>query len=300
MAKKPKAPEPEEHANHERWMVSYADMLTLLLALFIVMFAISKVDAVKFKTFADGASEAFGQANVALQGKVGNLDGGDGILKDQAPNKNSPDPKDIGVLGQQALQKERERQKALNAEIQKLKNIQAQIERHLQRRGLKDAVLIRTDERGLVVNIVTDKVLFDSGQAVLRKDGKAVLGIIAPAIKGLPNRMIVEGHTDNVPISGTFRSNWELSTARSTVVLQELLASGVVRWRVNAAGYADTKPLASNTSEAGRQRNRRVSIVVLPLITQNPSFPADGVNGTDPGLLPASSTAKAPHSGADT
>ena len=264
------------------------------------MFAISKVDAAKFETFAEGAAEAFGQANVALQGKVGNLDGSDGILEDQEPNKNSKDPNDIGVLGQLALQKERERERAFNAEIQKLKDVQAKIERELRIRGLKDAVLIQVDERGLVVNIVTDKVLFDSGQAALRKDGKAVLAIIAPAVKGLPNRMVVEGHTDNVPISGRYRSNWELSTARSTEVLQELLANGVVRWRVNSAGYADTKPLAPNTSDAARQRNRRVAIVVLPLITQVSPLTADGTSGTNEGPRTTGSTDEAPHSGANT
>ncbi len=300
MAKKKKAPEPEEHVNHERWMVSYADMLTLLLALFIVMFAISKVDAAKFQTFAEGAAEAFGQANVALQGKVGNLDGGDGILKDQAPNKNSTRPEDIGVLGQKALEKERQRQAEVAAEVQKLKDVQAKIERDLARRGLKDSVVIQTDERGLVVNIVTDKVLFDSGKASLRKDGRTVLALIAPSIKGLPNRIVVEGHTDNVPISGTFRSNWELSQSRASEVLQELLVDGVVKWRVNSAGYADTKPLASNDTDAGRQRNRRVAIVVLPLITQVSTTAADGNSGTNVGLVTNGSTGEAPHSGANT
>lgn len=300
MAKKKKAPEAEEHVNHERWMISYADMLTLLLALFIVMFAISKVDAAKFEIFAEGAAEAFGQANVALQGKVGSLDGSDGILKDQAPNKNSSDPNDIGVLGQQALQKQREQERAFNAEMQKLAKIRDQIERNLKRRGLKDAVVIQVDERGLVVNIVTDKVLFDSGEATLRKDGKAVLGIIAPAVKDLPNRMVVEGHTDNVPMTGKFRSNWELSTARASEVLQELLVNGVNRWRVNSAGYADTKPLGSNATDAGRQRNRRVAIVVLPLITQVSTTSADGTSGTNVGLDTTSSTGQAPHSGANT
>ncbi len=300
MAKKAKIPEPEEHVNHERWMVSYADMLTLLLALFVVMFAISKVDAEKFDVFADGAAEAFGQANVALQGKAGNLDGGDGILKDQEPKQNSKDPSDIGVLGQIALRKYQEQQKALNVELQKLRDVQTQIERHLQRRGLKDAVLIQVDARGLVVNIVTDRVLFDSGQATLRKDGKVVLGIIAPSIKGLPNRMVVEGHTDNVPIDGRYRSNWALSNDRALMVLEELLADGVVRWRVNSAGYADTKPLSTNATEVGRQRNRRVAIVVMPLIMQDSSNAVVGKSATNVGLERTRSTGQAPDSGAQT
>lgn len=300
MAKKVKAPEAEEHANHERWMISYADMLTLLLALFIVMFAISKVDAAKFDTFADGAAEAFGQANVALQGKVGINDGSNGILKDQEPNKDSTNPADVGILARQALAERQARERAMNAQLQKLAKVRDQIARHLQRRGLKDAVQMQLDERGLVVNIVTDKVLFDSGEAALRKDGVAVLGAIAPAIKNLPNRVTVEGHTDNVPISGRYPSNWELSTARATTVLRELHTDGLAATRSSASGYADTKPLMSNTSAARRQRNRRVAIVVLPLITQVPAAAADGTSGTNVGLRTADPPLQAPHPGANT
>lgn len=304
MAKKKKAEEPEEHVNHERWMISYADMLTLLLALFIVMFAISKVDAAKFETFAEGAAEAFGQANVALQGKVGINDGSNGILKDQEPNKDSQNPADVGILARKALAEQEAQKRAMSAELDKLAKVRDQIARHLERKGLKESVQMNLDERGLVVNIVTDKVLFDSGEAALRKDGIVVLAIIAPAIKELPNRVTVEGHTDNVPITGKYASNWELSTARATTVLRELHRDGLVPTRSNATGYADTKPLMANTSDARRQRNRRVAIVVLPTITQSntqvSTTAADGTSGTNVGLRTTGSPDQAPHSGANT
>lgn len=300
MARKKNVEEPEEHVNHERWMISYADMLTLLLALFIVMFAISKVDAAKFEIFSEGAAEAFGQANVALQGKVGITDGSNGILKDQEPNRDSQNPADVGILARQALAEQEARKRAMNAEIEKLAKVRDRIARHLERRGLKDAVQMDLDERGLVVNIVTDKVLFDSGEAALRKDGVAVLAVIAPAIKGLPNRVTVEGHTDNVPITGTYASNWELSTARATTVLRELHRDGLVAKHTSASGYADTKPLLSNTSDARRQRNRRVAIVVLPVMTQVSTTRADGTSGTNVGLTTTGSPGQVSKSGADT
>lgn len=271
MAKKKKPPEPEAHANHERWMLSYADMLTLLLALFIVMFAISKVDQKKFEEFARGTASSFGQANLALQGQTGSMSGTDGILPDQAPGQDAeiPDvsPERPSPLTQGAVQREKARQATAEAQAKALSDLKTKIEKQLKAKGLSDAVKMVVDERGLVVNIITDKVLFDNGKADLRPEGTQVLDTIAPIVKGLPNAITVEGHTDNVPISGRFASNWELSATRATTVLRFLVADGVPAKRISAAGYADQRPLGSNVSAAGKARNRRVAIVVLPLVS---------------------------------
>jgi chemotaxis protein MotB len=261
MSKKKKHPEHEEHVNHERWMVSYADMLTLLLALFVVMFAISKVDQKKFATFAEGAAAAFCQANVALQGKQGSLDGSDGILDGTKATQEEPQ------TAAEALARELAAKKAAAAEQQQLAAVRDKIQRELAAKGLKNAVEFQLDERGLVVNIVTDKVLFDTGQADLRSEGAKMLNIIAPSVKSLPNKVTVEGHTDNVPMTGKFTSNWELSTARATTVVRALIADGLPARRVSAAGYADQRPISSNNTASGRARNRRVAIVVLPTVS---------------------------------
>ena len=131
--------------------------------------------------------------------------------------------------------------------------LRARITAALKKQGLADAVQFQSKEqRGLVVNIVTDRVLFDLGEATLRPQGARVLDAIAPVLKGLPNEMVVEGHTDNLPISDTrFASNWELSTQRATTVLRHLLSRGLAPRKVAAAGYADQRPL-----EAGHQRHR--------------------------------------------
>lgn len=269
MARKKKVEEPEEHVNHERWMLSYADILTLLLALFIVMFAISKVDQQKMQTFADGASEAFGSANVAMQGKTGNLSGGDGILTDQAPSQDSQVPDDQSdqpsPMNQSALQREKAAQQAAQQERATLEKVQQQIAAQLKKAGMGDAAKFEINERGLVVNIVTDKVLFDTGAATLRPEGRKVIDTIAPIIEGIPNYVAIEGHTDDVPVRGN-RSNWELSTDRATAVLRTLVTDGIPSSKISASGYADQRPIASNKDETARAKNRRVAVVVLPTV----------------------------------
>ena len=131
----------------------------------------------------------------------------------------------------------------------------------LKKQGLADAVQFQTKEqRGLVVNIVTDRVLFDLGEATLRPQGVRVLDAIAPALKNLPNEMVIEGHTDNLPISDArFASNWELSTQRATTVLRHLLTRGLAARKVAAAGYADQRPLTPDSTrrQPGPQPARR-------------------------------------------
>jgi len=267
MARKKKVPEAEPHANHERWMLSYADILTLLLALFIVMFAISKVDQKKFEEFARGTAEGFG--NVAIPGQTGNFEGGDGILKDQKPAQSedvpttTADDKD-SMMAQQAISREKARQAAASAEKNNLEEVKAKIAAQLKKEGLTGSVDMKVDDRGLVVNIVTDKVLFDTGKADLKPGGIKVLDAIAPALKPLPNTISVEGHTDNVPISGRFESNWYLSTARAVKVTERFHSDGISPKRVIPTGFADTRPLEPNTTDAGRARNRRVAVIVLP------------------------------------
>ena len=181
------------------------------------------------------------------------------------------------ISNQEALNREKARQSAAEAQKASLDKLREEIAAKLKAKGLSDAVKMVVDERGLVVNIVTDKVLFDNGKADLRKDGTKVLDLIAPIIKGLPNAITVEGHTDNVPISGTYASNWELSATRATTVLRHLVADKVPAKRISAAGYADQRPLDTNQTEAGKARNRRVAIVVLPLV----SLTGSGVDNSD-------------------
>ena len=251
----------EEHENSDRWLLTYADMITLLMVLFIVLFAIGQIDTKKFEKLHDGLAQSFGESTV--------LDGGAGLLDGSAVQAPAPDD---SRAGEQALERQRQAmlasQKAADAlrrDVESMTKIKAAIIQSLAKQGLTGAVQFQEiDHRGLVVNIVTDRVLFDLGQASLRPQGSKVLDAIAPALRNLPNGLLIEGHTDNQPISDSrFASNWELSTERATTVLRHLLVDGIDASKVAAAGYADQRPLRSGDSAASRARNRRVAIVVL-------------------------------------
>jgi chemotaxis protein MotB len=251
-------------------------MITLLMVLFIVLFAIGQIDQKKFDKLHDGLANSFGKPTV-LQGSAGVLEGS----ASQAPSPDSVVPGSEAIQDQlQAALKSQQAMSAASAaqaeaerrQAAAMDALRAKITAALKKRGLADAVQFQSKEqRGLVVNIVTDRVLFDLGEATLRPQGARVLDAIAPVLKGLPNEMVVEGHTDNLPISDTrYASNWELSTQRATTVLRHLLEDGLAPSKVAAAGYADQRPLKADTTAAGRARNRRVAIVILTPETTAP------------------------------
>lgn len=262
----------EEHASSERWLLTYADMITLLMVLFIVLFAIGQIDEKKFDKLHDGLAQSFGESTV--------LDGGTGLLDGSAVQAPAPDD---SRAGEQALERQRQamlaaqRQiDAAKAEAEAMAKLEASLAATLAKQGLSGAVQFQAIAgRGLVLNIVTDRVLFDLGQATLRPQGSKVLDVLAPMFKKLPNSLVVEGHTDNQPISDSrFASNWELSTVRATTVLRYLLVHGIDPSKVAAAGYADQRPLQSGDSAASRARNRRVAIVILSPTTDASSAAA--------------------------
>lgn len=269
----------EEHENSERWLVTYADMLTVLMALFIVMFALSVVDKKKFEEFANGLNDKPGAGTSFLAG-------GDGLLV--APS--SAMTLDVEAAKQALEEKQRREADALR-ETSDLTEAQEKIREALVERGMEGSVRFRIDERGLVVTVVTDDVLFELGSATLMPAGTSVLDAIAPALVSLPNQITVEGHTDNLPISpgGRFATNWELSTERATSVLRYMLDRHTVApQRLSAAGYADQRPLGPNTP-AGRSANRRVEVIVR---AQTP-VAVDPASTTPAGAAPAG-TAQAP------
>jgi chemotaxis protein MotB len=267
--------EEEEHENHERWLVSYADMLTLLFCLFVVLFAMSQVDKAKFAALASGLASSFGTPVSANDSSTGTqpsvLDG-------------LPKPVDIAAgVGQtktsQGLSQQQLDAAAAQAALQRAQNVQAeakktydqlaaaraQIEQALAKAGLSGAVTYQIDERGLVVHVIADNVLFDSAQATLRPEGARLLDAVAPTLEGLPNQVRVEGHANIQPVDprGPWPSNWELSAYRATTVLRHLSGDGVPDARMSAAGYGSTQPLVPYTDPTAMSVNRRVDIVVL-------------------------------------
>lgn len=237
-----------EAAGMMRWLLTYADMITLLLALFIMLFAISQVEAGKFKELSAALVQAFGGGKPIFKG-------GSNVL---SPSQDKQVQVVPPVFPAQAPNPE-------------LKRAAEAMEEGLEKEGLTGAVVMEFEERGLRVSVLTAEKgrqpLFERGEAVLKPATKVILSIVAKAIRNMSNPIRIEGHTCNLPIStGEFPSNWELSTRRATNVLRYFIeAEKIPADRLSAAGYADTKPLQDHplVSELHRQFNRRVDIVIL-------------------------------------
>jgi chemotaxis protein MotB len=269
--KRPKKHEEEEHENHERWLVSYADMVTLLMCLFIVLFAMSQVDKQKFAALASGLSASFGAPITVLPGKTPEasvldaLPAAVNIAGGVAPQQKAA----RAEVDKAAAQAAAERAKRVAAEAKNaydnLAAARAKIDQALTAAGYKGAARYQIDERGLVVHIVADAVLFDAEQATLRPAGQQILSAVAPTLTRLPNVLRVEGHANKLPVdpNGPWPSNWELSAYRATTVLRYLAAVGVPEGRMSAAGYSSTKPLVPYSDPSALSVNRRVDIVVL-------------------------------------
>ncbi len=252
----------------ERWLLTYADMITLLMALFIVMWSMSSVNISRFAALRDSLKQAFNgrlaQGGESIQnGAPGLLENQDSIIGPERPlpisfaNKATPSlptPQTVDKAAEQA-------------DLENLRRIQKELDDFAKENGLEKSVKTEIDERGLVVRLLTDELLFDSGEAKLRKESLPILhemGVLLSDRERVPNPLRVEGNTDNIPISTSqFPSNWELSAARATAVLRFLLQEGISPKKSSVGGYADQRPIASNATRVGRSLNRRVELVVL-------------------------------------
>jgi chemotaxis protein MotB len=232
----------EEHENSERWLLTYADMITLLLALFMMLYAMSQLDIAKYQKFQEAFTKGMGGHPVEEAKEI------------------APDDATSTVAAQAAGSAT----VLPSLDQEQLKALKKKLEKALTTAGLQDQVQLELQPRGLVMNVVSG-VLFPSGSASLTKGGDALLHNVGKVFTTFGNKMVVEGHTDPRPISSAkFPSNWELSTARATSVLRFLLEDHHLKpTRVSAAGYADTRPRVPNTGEEQMAHNRRVDIVIL-------------------------------------
>jgi chemotaxis protein MotB len=219
------------HSNNERWLLTYADMITLLLALFIILFSISTVNKVKFKALAREMSGGFSATDA----------------------DNRPPPEKSAALDTQSL----------NA-------LAAALRAYVHQRNLTKNVDVHIEKRGVVVSLRTDSAMFQSGSAVLEPHAGNLIHAIAgflqtPAQR--PRLLKIEGNTDDVPIATPlYPTNWELSTSRAVAVTRHLSEhDGIAPERLAAIGFAEWHPFVPNTTEANRLLNRRVDIVVLRL-----------------------------------
>ena len=225
--------------SHERWLITYADLVTLLFALFIVLFANSDVNEGKFGKAAESIRRAF---DIGI-GVIGGAGSQPGIFPEGAgslvPSVGQVTANDIQIVGKQLS--------ALTENSGYLEQVQV------------------TTQNGQITVSLSSNLLFSPASAILSEKAKPFLLKLGTLLATLPNEIRVEGHTDNIPVtSGEFPTNWELSTARATAVLRFLMdEAGVKPERVYAAGFGDTRPIADNGTPEGRAHNRRADIVII-------------------------------------
>jgi len=263
----------EEAESEERWLLTYADMITLLMALFMVLFSISSVNISKYQTLQQSLKAAF-------SGSI--LTGGKAILQSGSESTSAhtpataevpsivpltpdiPKPTQTSAQVAQQITKALQSVKAANLEQQGFEKLKRELDAYSKSHGFSTEVQTVIERQGLVVRVLTDKLLFDSGSATLQPAGDPLLNEVTQLLNvDHMHPITVEGNTDNQPIhSALFASNWELSTIRATTVVRYLIAHGVAAPRLTAAGDAALHPVGTNATPAGRAENRRVDIVL--------------------------------------
>ncbi len=238
----------EEHENSERWMLTYADLITLLLALFILLYSMSKVDEKKYQEFAAAAQKAFGTTT-----------GTDIISKGQGPGvieNNFPTTQNTYDANESLIKQEGE--KAID------KKLKEKIQKYIDDNKLTNKITVSQESRGVVIRFKSS-YLFKSGKADISPEVRKNIDKIGEELKGINNYIRIEGHTDNVPINmGYFTDNWKLGYARADNVRRVLMSDvKIPAWRISPSSHADSRPIVANTSDYNKSLNRRVEIVVV-------------------------------------
>jgi chemotaxis protein MotB len=258
-----------EHENDERWLLTYADMITLLMALFMVLFSISSVNVSKYQTLQQALHAAFsgqilpGGQSVASSGATtqAHRNPDNNVIQAIAPVTPAvPTPKSTSAQqhAQVALQAAAQREQDTFIHLKMMLDAYAKVH------GFSGQVQTIIKPTGLLVRILTDRLLFDSGSADLQPEGLPLLVEISHLLNiDQTHQILVTGYTDNVPISTSqFPSNWELSTTRAGSVVRFLIGHSVSQMRLEASGYAALHPIASNATAGGRALNRRVEVLI--------------------------------------
>jgi len=262
---------PPEHPNHERWLVSYADFVTLLFAFFTTMYAISTVDAQKMGRMVLSMRASFNSTVFPTGSDTLSLSSGTNAstplsrdLYEQVDSPRDKTLKEYSVDSIKDLKTSYVRDALPKGEAIRLVKIKQDVDAILKLKSLNAKVRTRLDPRGLVISL-GEGSCFDSGSDQLKTAGRELLDALAPHLRTRMGQVRIEGHTDNVPIQTVrFPSNWELSTARASALARYLVEfHGFAPEQLSAMGYAEFRPVASNDTPDGRSRNRRVDIVVL-------------------------------------
>jgi chemotaxis protein MotB len=261
----------EEHDNHERWLVSYADFITLLFAFFVVMYAISSLNEGKYRVLSDSLINAFKNSPTSSQPiQPQHIN-----YKGDAPIRTIPQP--IPIRSRTVVPDKQIKQKTEN-----MRSIAQEILKVLAPLVKEGQVKVTQSNRGVSLEI-NASVLFEPGEAALHGDSIRALTAVAQVLAKLPSPIQVEGYTDDIPINtAAFPSNWELSSARASSVVRLFIENGVLASRLVAIGHAANLPVDGNETPDGRARNRRVTILIssdlpveeknIPIVQANPDF----------------------------
>jgi len=245
----------QDEENHERWLISYADFITLLFALFVVLYAISKVDEGKYKVLGNSLNFAFGSVSLARQGtpsQTAPQNEQELLLKSLVDKRNA-----------RLAEQQRKQNEAMQAMVKNLNQVMAPLVK-------SELVNVTQTPRGVVVDI-NASALFEQGEAALQRGAARTLAAVAKVMEQGKEAIEVEGHTDDIPIfTPQFPSNWELSAARASSVVRLFIDQGVAAERLRAVGLASYHPIGSNETAEGRTRNRRVTITIVAPAIERP------------------------------
>ncbi|SNZ04020.1 chemotaxis protein MotB [Terribacillus aidingensis] len=267
MSRKRKHKKHEEHVD-ESWLLPYADLLTLLLALFIVLFATSSIDAQKFNKISDSFSSVLHGGEGLLESNTSMTSGNETSSTVTDPiNEEEKKEETIEAAVTPEVSEEEKNKAALEAaEREELQQIQEKIETYIKDKDLSNKFSADLTDEGLLLTI-NDNVLFNSGSSEVSVNDEEIAREISDLlVMDPPREVIISGHTDNVPIStSSYHSNWELSVMRSVNFMKVVLENDKLdpRW-FSAKGYGEFKPIASNDTAEGKEKNRRVEVLILP------------------------------------
>lgn len=255
-----------EKDNGDRWLLTYSDLITLLMIFFVVLYSMSKVDAQRFAAVAESLNKALGGGTPAkIELSVSPV--GPSLFQTGTPSSkttvpgNGTDPNNTAHTKPDASANASQG----NGDTEKMTidAIKAKLDKFAADNGIQSTLVTTIEERGLVVSI-QETLLFESGSADITTRARDILEKISTVLAVAPNQIKVEGHTDNLPINtAKFPSNWELSVIRSTNVVHILQHDGISPDRLSAAGYGEFRPISSNDTDAGRGKNRRIDLIIL-------------------------------------
>ncbi|MCE1246494.1 MAG: OmpA family protein [Firmicutes bacterium] len=267
-----------ESKQHGNWIYSYADMISLLTALFIVLYGMSKVNEGKFRQLAGSLSKSFSATAARASDKEIEMAA---QLYNKQLNENDREKSYHALL--KAIDDSMKDKK--RAELEALKN---HFQYNLDKGGLSKNVQLRVEDRGVVIGLMTDGMSFEIGKADVTDSCRKVLDNIAPTLRATKQPIRIEGNTCNIPIHSTqYASNWELSAARATSVGKFLILNeNIDPERISIIGYGEFRPLVPNTTDQNRAKNRRVDIVIMNLEGKDTKFSIDGSGSSTPPVPP--------------